>query len=167
MGLITFEKYELVVFKKLNDATDFRLNLILGNGKSLQRERRKIYIIKDLTEFLYVGEANTSIKTRFKSGFISHRYFVRNEKARGGYKGYKWIGEYVKKEDHVLNVFVSIFDQEYDIDRTFLESVEGEIVFLIRQNSGSWPLFQNEIHFNNRQNANAIALEIFNKILSS
>jgi hypothetical protein len=30
-----------------------------------------------------------------------------------------------------------------------IESIEAELVFLIRQKTGLWPLTQNEIHFNN------------------
>jgi hypothetical protein len=159
----TFEKYDL----KLIDAEDnsCKAELSPKNGNALLKERRKLYIIHSENEFLYVGEANTSIKTRFQRGCTSFNYFKRNEKARNGYKGYKWLDK-VNNRKRDLTVSVVVFNEEYDTRRDYIEAIEGELVYLIRNKSGSWPKFQNEIHFSNCDGAKEIAESILEKVLS-
>lgn len=134
-------------------------------GKAFEKARRKLYIIQSEIEVLYIGESNCSIKTRFQRACSSHNYFRKNKKARGGYKGYKWLN----KKDNILrdlNVTVAVFNSSFDADkkRAYLEAVEGELVYLIRNNLKYWPKFQNEIHFRNMEGANEIASEIFKKM---
>ena len=157
----TFEKYDL----KLIDAEDnsCKTELSPKNGTALLKERRKLYIIHSENEFLYVGEANTSIKTRFHRGYTSFNYFTKNAKARNGYKGYKWLNK-VNNQFRNLNVSVIIFTEQYDTRRDFIEAIEGELVYLIRHKFGSWPMFQNEIHFSNCDGAKEIAEDILNKV---
>lgn len=154
------EQFELTIPVSSGGHTTFSLKSI-GNAESLKSERRKIYIVKDDERFLYVGEADTSIKKRFQRSFTSYRFFVKNKKARGGYKGYKWISHYAEKKDHLLTIYVTIFDKVHDANRQFVEAVEGELVFLIRDSTGIWPEFQNEIHFSNNGMAKDIAKQIF------
>ena len=67
--------------------------------------------------------------------------------------GYKW------KQLLEVELFVFVFDKElkgnkHKDDKPFIdfaEAVEAEIVFLVKQNTGNWPEFQNEIHFNNNE----------------
>lgn len=154
------ERFELTIPAGLGGHTTFTLKSI-GSLESLKADRRKIYIVKDGEDFLYVGEANTSIRTRFQRSFTSYRFFIKNKKARGGYKGYKWIGHYAAKKDHLLTIYVTIFDKTHDDNRKFVEAVEGELVFLIRKSTGKWPHFQNEIHFSNDETAENVAIQIF------
>jgi len=163
MTTYAIEKFELTIPANLGGSISFTLKSIQGY-ESLKAERRKIYIVKDEEEFLYVGEANTSIKTRFQRSFTSYRFFIKNKKARGGYKGYKWIGHYAEKKNKSLIIYIAVFEKRHDNDREFIEAVEGEFVFLIRQTKGYWPEFQNEIHFNNREGAKETAEEIFKKL---
>lgn len=133
------------------------------NGQALLKERRKLYIIHYKGEILYVGEANNSIKTRFQRGSTSFNYFIKKGEARNGYKGYKWLN----KENNIyrnLSVCVAIFSDKYDHDRSFIEAIEGELVYLTRKKFDYWPKFQNEIHFNNYDGAKEIAEEILLKI---
>ena len=159
----TFEKYDL----KLIDAGDnsCKTELSPKNGTALLKERRKLYIIHFENEYLYVGEANTSIKTRFQRGCASFNYFMKNEKARNGYKGYKWLNK-EKNQERNLTVSVVIFTEDFDHDekRGFIEAIEGELVYLIRQKFGYWPKFQNEIHFSNCNGAKEIAEGILKKV---
>lgn len=157
-----FEKYDMSIQQIHGRGIFFSLIPIL-DGEALKAERRKIYVVKSGHDYLYVGEANTSIKTRFQRGFVSHRYFVKNNKARGGYKGYKWIDDPSRAENKLLSIYVAVLSKEYDEDREFSEAIEGELVFLIRSSENKWPLFQNEIHFNNRERA----IDIANQILTS
>ena len=49
------------------------------------------------------------------------------------------------------------------MNEVFVESVEAELVYLIRKKTGKWPCFQNEIHFSNHnlKKAKEIALAIY------
>jgi hypothetical protein len=52
---------------------------------------------------------------------------------------------------------------------TFVEGIEAELVYLVRSKTGRWPLFQNEIHFNNdnHEKTKEIALRIYRKVNST
>jgi hypothetical protein len=64
-------------------------------------------------------------------------------KGKGGYHGYKW-----KKLRHRLNLSIWTAELEGNITTLRdLETVEAEVAFLCRQQSGQWPEFQHEIHF--------------------
>lgn len=76
--------------------------------------------------------------------------------------GYKWIPEFNKKKSARVHVFV--FDEKFDTNRGPIEAIEGELVFLIRQRTGQWPKYQNEIHFTNSAPAKKVAFEIYAEI---
>lgn len=154
----TIEKYRLeLVDTEMNSC---KIVISPEKGLAFLNERRKLYIVYQNNEMLYVGEANTSIKTRFQRGCTAFNYFIKNGKARDGYKGYKWLD---KKENSQRNLDVSVvtFTQEYDNNREMIEAIEGELVYLIRNKLGYWPKFQNEIHFSNCNEARVIANDIF------
>lgn len=122
----------------------------------------KIYILKSEAKIVYVGYASQAIGTRLGQGI----------KAKGlnGYHGYKW-----KQLDQV-ELLVYVFDQElkgskHQDDKPYsllAEAVEAELVFKVREETGSWPKFQNEIHFNNEQSDKAkdIARDIYNVVVA-
>ncbi|KUJ60772.1 hypothetical protein AR687_15280 [Flavobacteriaceae bacterium CRH] len=156
-----FEKYELSLLDCDNNNCKIQLSPKLGNA--LLKERRKLYVVHYNNEILYIGEANTSIKTRFQRGCTSFNYFIQKGEARGGYKGYKWLN----KEKNIyrnLSVCVVIFDHKYDDKRSFIEAIEGELVYLVRKKFDYWPKFQNEIHFSNYDGAKEIAEKILSMI---
>jgi len=125
----------------------------------LQAERRKLYVILAKKEVWYVGEAHCSIQVRLKRGFAAYRHVQKHGTKQGGYGGYKWIEEFAKKKSVRVHVFV--FDKKFDNDRPAIEAIEGELVFLIRQRTGAWPRYQNEIHFTNSAAAERIAQRIY------
>ncbi|CAM3545330.1 hypothetical protein FLGE108171_02180 [Flavobacterium gelidilacus] len=156
------EKYSLTITDKDDSTTS--VSIMPKEGLALQKERRKLYVItNEKKEFLYVGEASTSILKRFQRGTVAYNHFVRNGNARNGYKGYKWLNN---KENlfRTLTVFALVFDEEKNENRKFVEAVEGELVYLIREKSGKWPLFQNEIHFSNCDGALEVALEVLENV---
>lgn len=158
---IEFEKYNL----KITDNLDFTCSVSIHPkiGLALKHERRKLYIIYSNKSILYVGEANSSILKRFQRGTVSYNHYVRNGKSRNGYKGYKWLN----KDDNPnreLKVLAVVFDTTKDDNREFVEAVEGELVYLIKNKYGYWPKLQNEIHFNNNKDANFFAEIIFEKL---
>ncbi len=157
---ITIEKYDLKLIDFESNTCKIELNP--QKGIALLKERRKLYIVYNDREVLYVGEAHTSIKTRFQRGCNAYNYYKKNnDKARNGYKGYKWLDK-VDNPQRCLKVEVVIFSEDYDHDkkRSFIEAIEGELVYLIRNEFGYWPKFQNEIHFSNCEGTKEIAERI-------
>lgn len=161
-----FEKYDL----KIIDAEDNTCKTVLSpnTGVALLKERRKLYIVYHEKEALYVGETNTSIKTRFHRGCTFFNHFIKNGKARGGYKGYKWLNKN-NNSTRSLKIAVVTFSDDYDPEhkRGFIKAIEGELVYLIRNKFGYWPKFQNEIHFSNCDGAKEIAEVILDNIFGN
>lgn len=160
----TIEKYDLKLIDKVDNTC--KIELSPKEGEALLKVRRKLYVVYNGKEVLYVGEANTSIKTRFQRGCNAFNYYIKNGEARGGYKGYKWLNKKDNTERN-LSVSVAIFNEDYDHDelRASIEAIEGELVYLVRNKFGYWPKFQNEIHFSNCDGAMEIAEEILSKVL--
>lgn len=90
----------------------------------------KLYVVKHGGEVCYVGITKQDIRTRLRYGL--------NAKGENGYWGYKWRG--LDEVELLIWTF-----PESEIGN--VEAIEGELVFLIRQNTGRWPLYQMEIHF--------------------
>ena len=94
----------------------------------------KLYIISSGNRPLYVGETRQRVKDRLRYGF----------KASGehGYYGYDW-------RRNLAEADVDIWVQEGGDTGTKreIETVEAEVVFLIRKEFGQWPAYQTEIHF--------------------
>jgi len=122
----------------------------------------KVYILKHEGKIVYVGYASQSIGTRLGQG-------VRNF---GKKYGYKWS---ILDE---VELYIIVFDKELkgsergkrnDADLPFIEfaeAVEAELVYLVKEKTGFWPAFQNEIHFNNEDNEKVkiVAEEIYEKV---
>lgn len=147
------------------DDNTCRIELFPKEGDAaLLKERRKLYMVYFDKQVLYVGEAHTSIKTRFQRGCNAFNYYKRNNDiARNGYKGYKWLNREFNSHRN-LTVGVVTFSEKYDFNREFIEAIEGELVYKIRNKTGYWPKFQNEIHFSNCDGANEIAEEILSEV---
>lgn len=161
-----FEKYKLNIEDKEENTSFVKLELLEGNGIALtDEERRKVYIVHSDKEVLYVGEAHTSMKTRMQRGYTAFNYLQKNNKRRNGYGGYKWLD---RKENTERNLILSVamFGEEYDGDekRKIIEAIEGELVYLVREEKGMWPKFQNEIHFRNIDEAKETAVSILAQV---
>jgi hypothetical protein len=92
----------------------------------------KLYIVSIAGKPVYVGYTKRSVRSRIHEGLKAA--------GKNGYHGYAWRN--AKKA--TLKVWChmnAIKRNERDI-----ETVEAEVVFLIRQ-TGDWPEFQTEIHF--------------------
>lgn len=103
----------------------------------------KIYVIKIKGEVVYIGYTSQSITTRLNSGLKA--------KGKNGYHGYKWKNVTDEMELLVF-VFESILTGIKEQDKElimFVEAIEAELVYQFRSQTGNWPKFQNEIHFNN------------------
>ena len=158
------EEYNLIFSGRTQSEITFNLQWVKGSKKALEKANRKIYVVKHGERFLYVGEADCTIDTRLRRGFTSYRFFVRNGTKRGGYQGYKWIKLSDSEDRPVLQVYVHVFDEKYHDNREFVQAVEGELVFLIREDTKQWPEFQNEIHFRNNAEAKQFAEAMFEEL---
>ena len=95
----------------------------------------KLYVVTRLKEIHYVGVTNRPMSVRINFGLKA--------KGKGGYHGYQW-----KSIRDPLRLLVWSFATESG--KPFLrelETVEAELAFLIRKDTGRWPLSQTEIHF--------------------
>lgn len=156
---LIFETYKITL-QDNNEHDTCSVRISPNEGEALKAERRKLYIISTNADILYIGEAHTSILKRFQRGLYAHNNFKKTGKANNGYKGYKWLDKEMNTTRE-LNVMAVVFNEDFDNKREIVEAIEGELVFLVRQKTGKWPLFQNEIHFNNHEESNVIAEDIF------
>ena len=80
---------------------------------------------------------------------------------RNGYKGYKWSKV---KGPLSFHVFTAKVNGEY-ISHQEMEGVEAEVVYQCRNDSGQWPLSQNEIHFQKTTlEQRKLAVQIYNEL---
>ena len=151
--MIELEKYFALNLKiksnRIEKVFDLKTNKELKSFfKPLTENKYKLYILKKNNDFLYVGITRQSLRNRLHSGF--------NAKGENGYHGYKW------KDLKDVKLFVWTFQYHTEIQ---LENIEAELTYLIRTNTKSWPLYQNEIHFNNEfEKGKDIAIQIFELI---
>jgi hypothetical protein len=116
---------------------------------------QKIYVISQNRSILYVGITKQSIANRFRAGQNAHTNPIN------GYYGYRWLNE---NRNLTLSIYVA--DQnEISNDDQFVETVEAEIAYLIRNIDGQWPEDQTEIHFHQSSEIHRCAsLKIVNDI---
>lgn len=92
----------------------------------------KLYIVSAKGKPVYVGFTKQSVGNRLRM----------KADGRNGYHGYKWRRTHKKA---TLSVWCHSDAEDGNV--TDIETVEAEIVFLIRQHLGQWPESQTEIHF--------------------
>jgi hypothetical protein len=93
----------------------------------------KLYIVSIGGKPIYVGTTKQVIRNRLRLGWAAT--------GKSGYYGYAWRHGNTAAELDVWCHMDAIGRDELDI-----ETVEAEVVFLIRQ-AGQWPAHQTEIHF--------------------
>lgn len=98
-----------------------------------ERNKPKLYVASKDGELLYVGVTNQPMSVRLRGGLTAD--------GAHGYYGYAW-----GKKNQSIRLDIWYLDGE-DIKPTDLETIEAEVVFLYRYQSGQWPQAQTEIHF--------------------
>ena len=132
---IPYNYYELnLLDKKIVEIRELFNEKTINTLKQEDNERDsyKIYIVRNKSFFLYIGTTKQPLLSRIKSGLLAD--------GKNGYHGYKW------KNEETVELFVYNFK---GLVKEEIESIEAELVSNIRVEYGKWPLFQNEIHFNN------------------
>lgn len=132
--LPTPQDYELSISKKLR----YKVRLA-GQDRHCFAEPStlscpKLYVVSQGTDIHYVGITKTPMATRLASGLRA--------KGKGGYYGYKW-----RKIRTALRLTVWSYSGANGKFVKELEIMEAEFAFLVRQETGKWPLSQTEIHF--------------------
>ena len=131
---------------------------------------RKLYVVCSEAMPIYIGATNQPIRNRLRLGFQAH--------GNNGYRGYIWRHYLTQAALDIWRVQVEqrdIDDMQNDptiqqargnIERQMdivIETVEAEAAFLIRQEYGQWPRFQQEIHFHQSVGApSRAAVEVVN-----
>jgi hypothetical protein len=110
----------------------------------------KLYVVVAGGEVIYVGKAQSPMRQRFYGGW--------NATGKHGYHGYAWRHTHTEAD-----VFVWYQEDESADSLVDLETVEAEVVFLVRS-AGQWPRGQTEIHFHPSEKEHR---ELANRILKS
>lgn len=149
-------KYKLIL---ISTEEQRRIASVLKDGKQVlfsapltQHKVPKIYVIKIAGEVVYIGYTSQSINSRLRSGLKAT--------GKNGYHGYKW-----KDVTDEVELLVFVFERTLTRDKkhnqpiiNFVEAIEAELVFEIRTQTGNWPKYQNEIHFNNEHRKSVLGI---------
>jgi hypothetical protein len=95
----------------------------------------KLYVVAAGDKPIYVGVTKQPMRARLRFGW--------DAKGQSGYYGYRWRHHHTEVQ---LDVWYELDPPERGSPLIGMETVEAEVVFLIRQR-GQWPAFQTEIHF--------------------
>jgi len=120
-------KWKLIIRDSLKNIDNFQAPVT-------RRNLEKIYILLQRGRPIYIGITRQSIRSRLRYGIK-----CKIEKPRGGYHGYKWA-----KINSNYELYIQIYPNK---KRQWVETVEAELVFLIRKKMKQWPASQTEIHF--------------------
>ena len=133
---------------KLNNPHDYELKLSGGAYELLRdsnpakfqtpvstRGIAKLYTLSDDSGLVYVGIAQQPMASRLSYGFRAN--------GKSGYYGYKWK---TLEGTLRLSIWTAMNEASY-VSLRELETIEAEVAFLCRKESGQWPAHQHEIHF--------------------
>lgn len=91
-----------------------------------------------------MGFTSQVINTRLRSGLSAN--------GKNDYHGYKW--KEVKELQLYIYVFVDSFEAGATADnkkkKQYYETIEAELLYQIRRETGEYPSYQNEVHFYNK-----------------
>lgn len=95
----------------------------------------KLYVILAGGNLLYVGITRQRMSARLRLGF--------NASGESGYHGYAWRHKFTE-----ASLIIWGHDDAPPTEPSRdIETVEAEVVFLMRKSTGQWPAGQTEIHF--------------------
>lgn len=93
----------------------------------------KLYVVLIDEKIVYVGATTQSMASRLRGGW--------NEVSVNGYRGHRWrnVGNAA-----TLDVWART---DGSLTGRDMETIEAEVVYLVRNRTGKWPEHQTEIHF--------------------
>lgn len=94
----------------------------------------KLYVVSSNGVPIYVGITTQPMSARLRYGWTA--------RGKGGYYGYAWRHQITEAD---LDIWYHL-DPPDEKPMLEMETVEAEVVFLIRQ-AGQWPQYQTEVHF--------------------
>lgn len=123
----------------------------------LESEQPKIFVIKSEDDFSYVGYANESMYSRITKDLADtlSGFYLRE-------------GEFETKE---LGLYVFEFIPFADLSKTetrkYYQAIQSELIFLIKAQTGLWPILQKQVSISNanREEVIVLASEMFEKII--
>ena len=126
------DKYQLTITDRSASvrASDGTLHFV---APATARGKPKLYVVSKAGFLLYVGVTNQPMSARLRGGLMAD--------GTHGYHGYSW-----GRENDTMCLDIWYLDGE-DTKPIDLETIEAEVVFLYRHDSGQWPQAQTEIHF--------------------
>ena len=95
----------------------------------------KLYIVSAGAAPIYVGQTVQSLRARMRLGFSAD--------GLGGYYGYSWRHQHPSVD---LRIWL-LEDAPEETELIDLQTIEAELVYLLRHRLGQWPSYQTEIHF--------------------
>jgi len=133
---------------------DLKFKCIEANGEQgkgfvypdISDDLPKLYVIKKGEDIFYVGRTKQDIRKRLRGGFYA--------KGGHGYYGYKW------KDLDTVELLIWCFPGSTE---DYVEAIEAELVYFIREKTGKWPKYQMEIHFHG---ASESEMQVAKSILS-
>ena len=133
----SYNKYRIKI-------TDLKIKRIRANGEigkgfdypDVSDNLPKLYVVKRGKDIYYVGMTTQDIRKRLRQGFSAQ--------GEHGYHGYKW------KDQDTVELLIWRFPGS---TREYVEAIEAELVYFIREKTGKWPRYQMEIHFHGASEA--------------
>jgi hypothetical protein len=131
MALFTHEILSIKPLRVRNSAGEEKFS------REVVQPGSKVYVVSYRGQIVYVGSTRQSVRTRLSGALRAS--------GQNGYYGPAW-----KESTAALSLDVWILDGvvgEKAKRCMTAETVEAEVVFLVRQRDSNWPAHQTEIHF--------------------
>ena len=153
MKLDTYQEYKISIHKDHSYSLENEKGKCTFSNPSTIRGVAKLYTVTRNKELLYVGIAKQPMSSRVNGGLKA--------KGKNGYHGYKW--KTIRDELQLRVWFVK--ENGKFISLSDMEAIEAEVAYACRNQSGQWPSFQNEIHFQQtKEKHRKVANQIYTKL---
>jgi hypothetical protein len=119
-----------------------------------QSDLPKLYVVKSRSDIVYVGQTTQNMQSRLYNGLNA--------------KNYPYMWKHLKEVDILVWRSKDKKVEDKETRKKIVkqvETLEGEIVFLLRTCNGKWPKHQMEIHFHNAKKDQNKLIELAKAIL--
>lgn len=142
---------------KEKDQYFIRVTSTKGGSSGLESGQPKIFAIKSEDEFTYVGYASGELYSRITRGLADSlaKTYIKN-------------GDFESKElDLYVFEFALFADYSKTETRQYYQSIQSELIFLIKAQTGLWPTLQKQVNLSNdnQNETKEVALEMLEKMI--